>query len=892
MGQEVPAFHQLSIAETCQLLGCTPASGLSDEDVRARIARDGANTLPAQGARHPLRILMAQFADVMVVALIVAAAIAAWVGEPQDSIVIGIIIALDAILGFTQEFRAEKAVAALKQMTATVAMVRRNGMRLSVPSAELVAGDVVFLEAGNIVPADIRLIEAADLQMGEAVLTGESVPVAKSPQVLHAGMPPLGDRTNMAFKGTIVTKGRGLGLVVGTGSRSELGKIAHLLKTGEEVRTPLQARLARLGMGLAGSALGICALLFVVGVVRGEDPLTMFMTTLSLAVAAIPEALPAVVTMALAMGARRMVKLHALVRRLPAVETLGSVTYICTDKTGTLTENRMQVESFDLGQGPVKGEETSREGLPENLWLALALSNDAQWSADGKVTGDPTEIAFLECAHRAGFEREKLEANLPRIGEIAFTSERGRMSTIHKKGDGALLFAKGAPERLLELCARSAHPKASQDTSLDWKADVLTAGEKMAASGLRVLAFAQREMKTQPTGKYSEAEEADLDFLGLVGLLDPPRQGCREAVGQCQAAGIQVVMITGDHPATAKAIAERLGIAEANSNAVMTGAELAALSDEDFEKVVLRIRVYARVSPEQKIQIVRVLQAQGQYVAMTGDGVNDAPALQKANIGIAMGKAGTDVAREASHMILTDDNFITIVGAVREGRRVYDNIRKFIRYALTGNVGEIFALALAPLFGMPLPLAPIQILWVNLVTDGLPGLALVSEPEERNIMSRPPRPPSESIFARGLWQQVVLGSILIGGICLALEWFGIQTGRANWQTMVFTTLALSQLFGLLAMRSEQDSFFSRALFANRPLLAAIGVSVALQLATIYNPFLSKLFRTQRLSVEELGLCVGCSMVLFFAIELRKLVSRRWSTDRVANQGAFTWPTER
>jgi Ca2+-transporting ATPase len=676
---------------------------------------------------------------------------------------------------------------------------------------------------------------------------------------------PLGDRTGMAYKGTLVTLGRGRGVVVATGMRTELGHIAALL-SADESRTPLQKRLAHFGRRLAMAVLTICAILFVVGWLRGEPALTMFLTAVSLAVAAIPEALPAVVTISLALGAARMVKRKALIRRLPAVETLGSVTYICADKTGTLTENRMQVETLYADGVLCQDVPADGPGWRE-LGRVIALCNDARADAGGTLTGDPTETALL-----AALPPEAVAAwakTHPRLGEIPFDASRARMSTFHRDETGVLMLTKGAPESLLPRCRSqcSATGETAPDPALEQLA------ERLAAAGQRVLAFAMKKLPELPADLDPDDTERDLVFVGLAGLMDPPRPEAAPAVAACKAAGITPVMITGDHPATAQAIAARLGIIEPGAR-VITGRQLAGLSREAFAAELQQVRVYARINPEQKIRIVEALQDAGEFVAMTGDGVNDAPALRRADIGVAMGKIGTDVAREAAAMTLLDDQFATIVAAVREGRRIFDNIRKFVKYTMTSNSGEIWTLFLAPFLGLPIPLLPIHILWINLVTDGLPGLALAVEPEERGIMQRPPRPPGESIFAHGMWQHILWVGLLMGAISLMTQALALRTGDAHWQSMVFTVLTLSQMGHVLAIRSERESLFRSGLLSNTPLLLAVLLTFALQMAVLYVPWLQPIFKTEALSLAELAFCLLTSSVVFIAVEAEKFLLRR------------------
>ncbi len=844
-------------------------TGLAAEVAASRLVQLGPNVLHEAGRRHPLVMLASQFTDFMILVLIAAAVIAGVIGEPQDTIAIVVIVFLNGIIGFVQEYRAERAMAALKQMASPQARVIRDGQSALIDATALVPGDLVELEAGNILPADLRLTELASLKVDESALTGESQPVDKQLAPLHETDLPLGDRLNLAYKGTVVTYGRARGLVVATGMQTELGKIAALL-SGESGKTPLQKRLARFGQNLAVGVLAICALIFVAGWLRGEPPLVMLLTAISLAVAAIPEALPAVVTISLALGAARLVKQNALIRRLPAVETLGSVTFICSDKTGTLTQNRMRVDCV-LAAGETRTTLAGTEVAPwRELGLAMVLCNDAVADAEGTLTGDPTETALLEAAQTAGFEQAALQESWPRLAEIPFDSDRARMSTLHRDGESVLMLVKGAPESMLSVCVDQL--AASGTVALDHAA-LQDEAEQLAAQGLRVLAFALKRLPAVPDALDTATLESGLTFIGLAGLIDPPRPEAAESVAACKAAGIVPVMITGDHPATARAIASRLGIVE-DGGRVLTGGELARLSLEEFEREVETVRVYARINPEQKIKIVQALQDRGEFVAMTGDGVNDAPALKMADIGVAMGRGGTDVAREAAHMTLLDDNFATIVTAVREGRRIFDNIRKFVKYTMTSNSGEIWTIFLAPFMGLPIPLLPIHILWINLVTDGLPGLALASERAEHNVMQRPPRPPKESIFAHGMWQHILWVGLLMGGVSLLTQAWAIHTGSAHWQSMVFTVLTLSQMGHVLAIRSERESLFTQGVWSNRMLIGALLLTFALQMAVLYVPWLNPIFRTAPLSLGELAACMALSSVVFVGVEIEKVLVRR------------------
>jgi P-type Ca2+ transporter type 2C len=891
-------WHQLGINEIFETLKSS-LEGLSSEDAKKRLEEYGYNLLKEKDKATLFMMFIGQFRDFMILVLIAAAIVSGIIGELSDTIAIVVIVMLNAIIGFVQEYRAEKAIAALKKMAAPYATVIRCGKQENIPASELVPGDIVVLEAGKIVPADMRLIEIAQLKVEEAALTGESIPAEKDVRPLRYKILPIGDRRNMAYKGTVVSYGRGSGVIVGTGMKTELGKIATMLQEEKEVKTPLQKRLAAFGRKLAIAILAICAVIFGVGIIRGEQPLLMFLTAISLAVAAIPEALPAVVTISLALGAKKIVKQNALIRKLPAVETLGSVTYICSDKTGTLTQNKMTVEEIYADGKKVKSEELKvKSGETEKLltlnsqlstlFVALALSNDAVIDKDGKVIGDPTEIALFEIAKDNGCDKKELEKTFQRVREIPFDSERKCMTTFHKivKSEGTeklstinyqlstfkfVSFTKGAVEMILE---KSVNVLTSDGLSKIDTDQIKKANDKMALEGLRVIGIAMRQW-TEPLAYISpENAEADLTFLGLVGMVDPPRNEAKAAVADCRSAGIKPVMITGDHPITAKAIARRLGIIEDDSKSVITGRDLEEMPMEQFVERVEHIRVYARVAPEQKLKIIKALQDKGQFVAMTGDGVNDAPALKRADIGISMGITGTDVAKEASHMILLDDNFATIVKAVKEGRKIYDNIRKIIKYLLSSNSGEVCTLFLAPFMGLPIPLLPIHILWINLMTDGLPALALSVEPEESNVMNRPPRHPKESIFGHGLGFYSLWVGLLMAGITIFTQAWSIHVCGSHWQTMVFTVLCIAQLGNALAVRSERESLFKIGIFSNKPLLGAVGVSFVLQMGTIYLPFMNNIFKTQPLSPVELLITLGMSSIVFFAVEAEKCWKRR------------------
>jgi len=849
-----------------------PIDGLRSEEAGKRLVKYGRNELVEKRKRSLPAKFLDQFRDFMILVLIAAAVVSGFVGELADTVAILVIVLLNAVIGFVQEYRAEKAMEALKQMAAPASRVLRDGNVSSVAGSEIVPGDLVLLEAGGIVPADMRLVEAARLKVEEAALTGESVPVEKHTRALPGEMLSLGDRSNMVFKGTVVTYGRGTGVVVGTGMGTELGKIASMLQEEGEAKTPLQRRLTVFGKKLAVAILFICAFIFGVGTLRGEAPVLMFLTAVSLAVAAIPEALPAVITISLALGARKMADHNALIRKLPAVETLGSVTTICSDKTGTLTMNRMTVEEV-FANGTLFTSDDPGIDRFDHLLKALALSNDALPYAGEDiigVSGDPTEIALYRVAREHGFLKADLEKEHPRVAEIPFDSERKCMTTFHRWPGGVMAFTKGGVDVMLErainvLTERKLAP-------LD-AGEISRVNDRMADDGLRVLAVASRFWNKVPDDLSPEHVEQGLTLLGLTGMLDPPREEARQAVALCKSAGIRPVMITGDHPLTALSIARRIGIVD-DGGTVMTCRDLDRLSLEDFESQVEDIRVYARMIPEQKLKIVKALQDRGQIVAMTGDGVNDAPALKRADIGIAMGITGTDVSKEASHMILLDDNFATIVHAVMEGRMIYDNIRKFIKYLLACNSGEVWTLFLAPVLGLPLPLQPIQILWMNLVTDSLPALALAVEPAEGEVMKRPPRDPQEGIFAHGLGVFCIWVGLLMAALCIGLQYMQIAAGNDHWETMVFTVIVWAQLTTALAVRSEKESLFKLGLFTNKAMLGAVAAGVVLQLAVIYVPSLNPIFKTDPLTAGELFLCAALSFIPFVAIELEKFVKRK------------------
>ncbi|MFQ6057709.1 MAG: cation-translocating P-type ATPase [Anaerolineae bacterium] len=910
-----PAWHRLKASEVLARLGSDGERGLSQAEAARRLMEHGPNELVERGLKSPWHILWEQLTAIMVVILIIAAVVSAALGDYKDAVAILGIVILNTILGFTQEYRAERAIAALKKLAVPTVKVRRDGHVQEISARELVPGDIVLLEAGALVPADGRLLESVNLRAQEAALTGESEPVDKQTKPIPEENVPLADQRNMAFMGTAVTYGRGVMVVTATGMHTELGRIADMIQTVEAERTPLQRRLEQLGRGLAAAALIVVGVVFALGLLRGEDAKLVFLTAISMAVAAVPEGLPAVVTIGLALGAQRMLNRQALIRKLPAVETLGSVTVICSDKTGTLTENRMTVTVLDVAGHTVALVEQLRQATPvlspdepaltlDHPALALllaggALCNDATLAANGdeagrfRTVGDPTEGALVVAAARAGLWKGELERVLPRVAEVPFTSERKRMTTVHKvdkeqvnKGQLPLstclpgylstcylAFTKGAVDSLLEVSDQVWVDGRVEPLDEHWRGRIERANDRLAGDGMRVLGVAFRPLEALPKEGDEAGPERDLIFVGLIGMIDPPRPEVKEAIATCETAGIRPVMITGDHPLTALHIARELGIGD-GARRVVTGQELARMSVQDLETIVEEVAVYARVSPEHKLKIVQALQDRGHIVAMTGDGVNDAPALKKADIGVAMGITGTDVSKEAADMVLLDDNFATIVAAVHEGRVIYDNIRKFIKYTMTSNSGEIWVMLLAPFLGMPLPLLPLQILWVNLVTDGLPGLALTVEPAEQDTMRRPPYHPQENIFGRGMGQHILRVGLLIGLASLGMGFWAWRSAHPTWQTMVFTTLTLSQMGHALAIRSGRDSLFTIGLLSNKALLGAVLLTLILQLAVVYVPFLQGFFRTVALGPMELAISLTLSTVVFWGVELEKWWLRR------------------
>lgn len=852
-------WHLLPLSDITKLLN-TSLSGIDKLTAAQRLNDYGKNLITAERKKTIFQMLAHQLSDFMILILIIAAIISGFLGDVIDTVVILAIIFLNAIVGFIQEYRADKVMEALKQMAATNARILREGKVTDIPASDIVPGDVVMLEAGNIIPADIRFFDTHQIKVDESALTGESNNVEKYPNVLPDGDYPLGDRTNMGFKGTFITKGRALAYVVVTGMDTELGRIAKMVQT-DPILTPLQKRLASFGKRLSIGILIICTIIFVIGLSRGETILSILLSSISLAVAAIPEALPALVTITLALGAKKLVNNNALIVKLPAVETLGSVTYVCSDKTGTLTLNKMTVQEIFETIDIKKNKTFSNDNV---LLNAIALNNDVTKDIHGKWLGDSTEVALVQYAFNHNVKREILEIRFPRIAELPFDSSRKCMTTFHNTAHGIIAITKGAVDVLF---GKLNHDQKLAIPEFESKAN------EMAQKGYRVLGYAIKVLPNLPNNLDADKIETSLTLIGFVGMIDPPREEAKQAVSECKQAGIIPVMITGDHKLTAIAIAKQLGIISSEEDIVLSGSELAKLTLDDFENIVEKVRVYARVNPEQKLKIITALQSKHHFVAMTGDGINDAPALKNADIGIAMGINGTEVSKEASHMILLDDNFATIVVAIKHGRRIFDNILKFIKYIMTGNSSEIWAFFLAPFFGLPIPFLAIQILWINLVTDGLPGLALAFEPSDANIMNRKPRNPSQNIFAGGMAWHILWVGLLMGLLTIAMQAWAINNKNTHWQTMAFTTLCFSQLGHVIAMRSDRQSIFKIGFFSNKPLLMALLLTFALQMMIVYTPFFNVIFKTHPLTLYELAVIMLASTIIFWAVEIEKWIKR-------------------
>lgn len=870
-------WHRQPYEATARTLRTDAAVGLSFEEAASRLARFGPNQLPEQDKRSPLRIFISQFNDFIVWVLVAAAAISGLLlREFVDSAAIAAILLLNAVLGFVQELRAEAAMESLKKMSAPKATAIRDGREVKLPANDLVPGDLIVLTAGDVVPADCRLIEAAKLQIDESALTGESVAVHKSIEAIDLERVPLGDRKNMAYLGTVVQAGRGKGVVVATGSSTEMGQIASLIESREEP-TPLQVELKRVGRAIAVMILAICLAIFASGVATGKPPIFMFLVAVSLAVAAIPEGLPAIVTVTLALGVQAMASAKAIVRRLHAVEALGATTFIATDKTGTLTENRMAVGVLHVDGRTVELDKLEEGPTDKILHIMRAsiLASDAHRSGE-RITGDPTEVALLKASENLGLDKEREEASLPRVDEVPFDSSRKFMTTLHFDGSGFIAFSKGAPEILLEICSLSNEERRAE----------IDAANRLATAGYRALAVAERRFEERPP--ELESAERDLSYLGLIALLDPPRPEAAAAVEACRAAGIRVAMVTGDHAATALAIAKQIGLDR--DSRVLTGADLEEMSVEELSEAVSNVSIFARVDPSHKLKIVEALKASGERVAMTGDGVNDAPALKKADVGVAMGEIGTEVAKEASDIVLADDNFATIVSAVRQGRLIFDNLRKFIHFLLSCNVSEVLTMFAATIVGMPVPLFPVQLLWINLVTDGLPAIALGVDPPEKDLMMRRPRGANEAIVAPAALKKIfswgiimTLGSLgVFLGVLLLRGVPPLDASDARYygdlriaQTATFTAMVFLQLLHSLNFRSSRESLFSRWTFGNRYLLASIALSAALQLASVYVPAAQRVFRTAPLgTVEWMVIAMGIALPILVIDFTKRIAARR------------------
>lgn len=872
---ETIAWHALDLSEVEKLLKTNKEKGLTENEATTRLAEKGLNELPERRRRSPAILFLSQFNDFMIWVLLAAVLISGLVlREALDAAVIAVIVVVNAILGFAQEYKAERAISALKKLAAPTANIIRDGQEREILARELTPGDLILVEAGDRVPADARLIEAVNLTVNEALLTGESTPSEKRDTIKLDEDVPLLDRENMLYLGTTALAGRGKALVVATSSSTEMGKIAEMVQEPEEKETPLQNELREVGKRIAIACLIIAAVVFGVGVLRGNDWSLMFLAGVSLAVAAIPEGLPAIVTITLGLGLERMAKKNGIVRRLPAVETLGAATVICTDKTGTLTRNEMRVGLIRLDKKEVRLREG--ESLPDVKRLKMLLSmavlcNDARKGAEEIYIGDPTEIALLIAGEQANLSKDVLNHNFPRVSEIPFDSDRKMMTTIHSTAGHYTSFSKGAPEIILSRCSKVWTDKDIEPLNEKRRKDILEENNRLASQAYRTIAFAFREFDFKPN--EAQAEEK-LTFVGLAGITDPPRPEAYEAIKTCQRAQIKVAMVTGDHLATAEAVGRELSLLSEGQE-IITTSELSKMSVEDLTERVDQISIYARITAEDKMRIIEALRRKGHTIAMTGDGVNDAPALRKADIGVAMGKIGADVAKEASDMILTDDNFATIVAAIREGRTIFDNLKKFIYFLLSCNISEVLVMFLAMVFGMPLPLLPVQILWINLVTDGLPAMALGIDVPEPGVMGQPPRRKEERVLATNkqlnlAWQGVLMTAGALLSYVIAL--YALKTGLTEARTVLFTTLVLAQLFHTFNSRSETKSALRVGLFSSTPLLAALGASFLLQLAVIYIPFLRPLFHTEPINIVNWLLILTLSILPVIGIEIIKKLS--------------------
>ncbi len=870
-------WHTLPSEQVETKLETNQAQGLDSSEIDRRLEQYGRNELTQTGRKTLLYMFMQQFKNFMVIILVIAASLSGLLGELKDAIIIMMIVILNAVLGVIQENKAEESLAALKKMAAPNAKVLRAGRMDVIPAGQLVPGDIVILETGDYVPGDIRLVETKNLKIQESALTGESVPVEKDSKVLENADLPLGDRFNMAYYGSLITYGRGLGIVVETGMSTQMGKIAEMIQTEEGTKTPLQKKLEVLGKTLGIVALLVCAFIFVVGVLYGKDLFEMFLTAVSLAVAAIPEGLPAIVTIVLAVGVQRMIRRNAIIRKLPSVETLGSATVICSDKTGTLTQNKMTVEQL-YANGHMLEVRTLKPSALTEAWAMLVtagvLCNDASIrEEEGMLTtlGDPTETALVDLGIRLQMNKDQLEQEFPRVDEIPFDSDRKLMTTVHKQPSGYRVYTKGAPDELLSVCNRILVEGQVQDLTPSLRESLQQTNGNMAEKALRVLGTAYKDLSPDVDLNAVRGQlESELIFIGLTGMIDPPRPEAKEAVKLCRRAGIKPVMITGDHKITAAVIARELGIL-LEGDEVMTGQELEKLSDEELKNRVKNCSVYARVSPEHKVRIVRAWQSWQDIVAMTGDGVNDAPALKRADIGAAMGIVGTDVAKEAADMVLTDDNFATVVAAVEEGRVIYANIQKCIQFLLSCNVGEILVLFIATMLNWDAPLLPVHILWVNLVTDSLPALALGMDPPESGIMDRKPRDPRSPVFDKGMVRRILYQGCMVGGLTLAAYWIGRPTNLITGQTMAFAVLALSQLTHSFNVRSNRFSIFRMGFWTNRHLLGAVLTSAFLQISVLSVAWLADIFDVMVLNTDQWIIVILLSLSPLLIVEIVKFL---------------------
>lgn len=894
-------YYQKSVTETETELNASLVKGLDSSEVKTRLEKVGLNQLEEGKKRTVWNMLIDQFKDVLIIILLVSAIVSILLGEVTDAIVIAIIVILNAVMSVLQESKAEKSLDALKKMTVPETLVIRDGQQKKIKSPQLVPGDVVLLESGDRIPADLRLVEVTDMRIQESVLTGESEAVEKNTAKVQAEDTSLGDRSNMAYMGTSVIAGRGKGVVVATGMDTEMGQIAGMLQEQKKELTPLQKKLNQVGKNLGIIILFVIAIVVLLGCLRGIAFFDMFMTGISLAVAAVPEGLPAVVTIVLALGVQQMIKRNVIIRRLPAVETLGATTVICSDKTGTLTQNQMTVqklvtvdreidvegsgyEPFGQFKQNKKSIQTSDDKTLSFLLKAAALCNNSSLKQDPDnqhwdIIGDPTEGALIVAAAKAGYQEEDLKNKYPRLKELPFDSDRKRMSTIHQTPDGnTLLFVKGAPDQIIERCKSYMDNDKTEQLTESIKQKISEQNKELASSALRVLAVAYREITPSEKEKLDNKEKFDIDktenqltYLGLVAMIDPPRKEAIQAVHTCRRAGIRPVMITGDYSLTAQAIAIQLDIYQPGDR-IITGRELEKMPQSELEKIVLETTIFARVSPRHKQRIVKALQKNKQVVAMTGDGVNDAPALKESDIGVAMGITGTDVSKEAADMILTDDNFSSIVSAVEEGRKIYQNIRKFVRYLLSCNLGEIITIFIAILIGLPRPLLPIQILWVNLVTDGFPALALGLDPAEMDLMKNPPRDPDEGIFSGKMGFNIFSQGIFIGIITLIVFYYGYsQYSLEVGETMAFGTLSFTQLWQSLNSRSNRFSLLKLGIFTNKYLVLAIFTSGILQLVVMVIPYLQNVFKIVPLNTSQWLVIIFISFTAVPYVEILKKI---------------------